>query len=74
MRNILVTSVNLSHGRAGVGRPAISYLQQLFTDTVRCLEDLPEAINDRDEWRERERERERQTDRQTESGKSVVAE
>ena len=29
------------------------YLQQLFTDTGCSLEDLPEALDDRDEWWER---------------------
>ena len=39
-----------SHGRAGVGRPARTYLQQL------CMEeDQPNAMNDRDDWRERVR-------------------
>ena len=45
-----------SLGRAGVWWPAITYLQQLSTDSGCCLEDLPEAIDDRDEWRERVRE------------------
>ena len=45
-----------SHGRARVGGPARTYLQQLYTDTVCCMEDLPGAMDDRDEWRERFRE------------------
>ena len=36
-----------SHGRASVGRPTRTYLQQLCTDTWCSLEDLPGAI---DEW------------------------
>ena len=36
-----------------VGRPTRTYLQQLFTDTGCNLEDLPEAMDDRDEWQER---------------------
>ena len=52
------------HGRAGVGRPARTYQQQLRVDTGCSLEDLPEAMDDGDEWwkwewewkRERERE------------------
>ena len=47
-----------SHGRASVGRPARTYLQQLCTDTECSLEDQPEAVDNRDEERERERERE----------------
>ena len=42
-----------SHGRAGVGRLTKNYLQQLYTDTVYSLEDLPNAMDDRDEWRKR---------------------
>ena len=47
----------LSHRHASVGRPR-TYLQQLCTDTGCSLEDLPEVIEDRDEWQERERVRE----------------
>ena len=45
-----------SHGRARVGRPARTYLQQLCTDTVCSLKDLLGAMDDRDEWQERVRE------------------
>ena len=45
-----------SHGRAIVGRPARTYLLQLCTDTGCSLENLPEKMDDRDEWRERVRE------------------
>ena len=45
-----------SQERAGVRRTARTYLQQLCTDTVSSLEDLQEAIDDRDEWRGRVRE------------------
>ena len=45
-----------SHGRAKVGRPARSYIQQLCVDTGYSLEDLPGAMDDRDGWRERVRE------------------
>ena len=41
-----------SHARAKAGRPARIYLQQLCVDTGCSSEDLPEAINDREEWRE----------------------
>ena len=44
-----------THGRAKVGRPAITYIQQLCEDTGCCQEDLPEAMNDREKWRERVR-------------------
>ena len=42
-----------THGRAKVGRPAWTYIQQLCEDTGCCPEDLPRAMNDREEWRER---------------------
>ena len=45
-----------SHGRAKVERPARTYLQQLCTDTGYSLEDLPRAIDGRDEWQQRVRE------------------
>ena len=44
-----------THGRAKAGRPARTYIQQLCEDTECCPEDLPEAMNDREEWRERVR-------------------
>ena len=44
-----------THGRAKAGRPARTYIQQLCEDTGCCPEDLPRAMNDRDEWRERVR-------------------
>ena len=44
-----------THGRAKAGRPARTYIQQLCEDTGCCPEDLPRAINDREEWRERVR-------------------
>ena len=47
-----------SFGRTSVRQPARTYLQQLCTDTGYGLEDLPEAMDDRDGLRERERERE----------------
>ena len=37
-----------SHGRAKAGRPARTYILQLCVDTGCSLEDLPEAMNDRD--------------------------
>ena len=56
-----------SHGRASVGQPAKTYLQQLCTDTGCSQENQPKAMYDRDQCRERERERER------ESEKSILA-
>ena len=41
-----------THGRAKAGRPARTYIQQLCEDTGCCPEDLPRAMNDREEWRE----------------------
>ena len=44
-----------THGRVKVGRPARTYIQQLCGDMGCCPEDLPRAMNDREEWRERVR-------------------
>ena len=44
-----------THGRAKAGRPARTYIQQLCEDIGCCPEDLPRAMNDREEWRERVR-------------------
>ena len=44
-----------SYGRPKAGRPARTYIQQLCEDTGCSPEDLPEAMNDREEWRERVR-------------------
>ena len=44
-----------THGRAKAGRPARTYIQRLCEDTGCCPEDLPRAMNDREEWRERVR-------------------
>ena len=40
-----------SHGRAKAGRQARTYIQQLCEDTGCSPEDLPESMNDREEWR-----------------------
>ena len=42
-----------TYGRAKAGRPARTYIQQLCEDTGCSPEDLPEAMNDREEWREK---------------------
>ena len=55
-RNELISDVLLwipTHGRATAGRPARTYIQQLCEDTGCCPEDLPEAMKDREKWRER---------------------
>ena len=44
-----------SHGRANAGWPARTYIQQLCEDTGRSPEELPEAMNDREWWKERVR-------------------
>ena len=57
-RDELISDVLLwtsTHGRAKAGRPARTYIQQLCEDTGCCPEDLPEAMNDREEWREKVR-------------------
>ena len=41
-----------THGCARVGQPARTYIQQLCEDTGCNPEDLPEAMNDREKWRE----------------------
>ena len=41
-----------TYGRAKAGRPARTYIQQLCEDTGCNPEDLPEAMNDREKWRE----------------------
>ena len=45
-----------SHGRASVGRTVRAYLPQLCPHTGCSLEDQPEAMDDKDTWRERVRE------------------
>ena len=57
-RDELISDVLLwtpTHGRAKAGRPARTYIQQLCEDTGCWPEDLPEAMNDREKWRERVR-------------------
>ena len=41
-----------TYGRAKAGRPARTYIQQLCEDTGCSLEDLPDAMNDREMWQE----------------------
>ena len=57
-RDELISDVLLwtpTHGRAKAGRPARTYIQQLCEDTGCSPEDLPEAMNAREKWRERVR-------------------
>ena len=42
-----------TYGQSKAGRPARTYIQQLCEDTGCNPEDLPEAMNDRETWRER---------------------
>ena len=42
-----------TYGRAKAGWPAQTYIQQLCEDTGCSSKDQPEAINDREKWRER---------------------
>ena len=44
-----------TYGQAKAGRPARTYIQQLCEDTGCIPEDLPEAMNEREKWRERVR-------------------
>ena len=44
-----------TYGRAKAGRPARTYIQQRCKDMGCSHEDLPEAMNDREKWRERVR-------------------
>ena len=44
-----------TYGRAKAGRPARKYIQQLCEDTGCSPEDQPEAMNDREKWRQRVR-------------------
>ena len=57
-RDELISDVLLwtpTYGRAQVGRPARTYIRQLCEEMWCSPEDLPEAINDREKWRERVR-------------------
>ena len=57
-RDELISDVlrwTLTYGHTKAGWPARTYLQQLCKDTGCSPEDLPEAMNDREEWQERVR-------------------
>ena len=54
-KNELISDVLLwtpTYGQAKAVRPARTYIQQLCEDTGCNSEDLPEAMNDREKWRE----------------------
>ena len=44
-----------TYDRSKAGRPARAYIQQLCEDRGCSPEDLPEAMNDREKWREKVR-------------------
>ena len=44
-----------SHGWGKAGKPAQTYIQQLWTDTWCSPENLPEAMDDRERWQEKVR-------------------
>ena len=55
-KGVLISDVLLwtpSHGRTKAGRPVRTYMQQLCADKGCSLEGLPEAMDDREGWRER---------------------
>ena len=57
-RDELISDVllwTLTYGCAKAGRPARTHIQQLCEDTGCSPEDLPEAMNDKEKWRERVR-------------------
>ena len=57
-RDELISDVLLwtsTYSRAKAGRPARTYIQQICEDTGCSPEDWPEAMNDREKWRERVR-------------------
>ena len=57
-RDELISDVLLwtpTHGQAKAGRSVRTYIQQLCEDTGCGPEDQPEAMNDREKWRERVR-------------------
>ena len=50
-----VVILTRAYGQAKAGRPARTYIQQLCEDSGCSPEDLPEAMNDGEKWRERVR-------------------
>ena len=55
-RDELISNVLLwtpTYGQAKAGRPVRAYIQQLCEDTGCSPEELREAMNDREKWRER---------------------
>ena len=57
-RDELISDVLLwtpSHSQAKAGQPAQTYIQQLCEDTGCSPEDMPEVMNDKEEWQEKVR-------------------
>ena len=57
-KDVLISNVLLwipAYGGEKAGRPARTYIQQLCEDTGCSPEDQPEAMKDREKWRERVR-------------------
>ena len=57
-RDVLIRDILLwtpTYDRAKAERPSRTYIQQLCEDTGCSPKDLPEAMNDREKWRERVR-------------------
>ena len=57
-RDKLISDVLLwtsTYGRTKAGRPARTYIQQLYEDRGCSPEDLPDTMNDSEKWRERVR-------------------
>ena len=57
-RDELISNILLwtpTYGQAKAGRPARTYIQYLHEDTGCSPENLPEAMSDREKWRERVR-------------------
>ena len=58
LSNIFISDVlqwTPTYGRAKAGRPARTYIEQLCEDTGYSPKDQPEAMNDKEKWRERAR-------------------
>ena len=55
-QNELISNVLLwqpRHGSNPIGRPRKTFISQLVDDTGCTIDELPTAMNDRDEWRKR---------------------
>ena len=54
-----------TNGHFSIGQPAKTYIHQTCKETECSLENLPEATDERDEYRKRKRERERERERES---------